>query len=134
MVAESADGWNTFFSPLDAYRHKLDVLARHCKDAGRDPRDIRKSLVVQAVIGETEADVAQAVDRMGGGDVAALRQRMMVGTPEQCAAQLLDYVRLGVGDFIIGARPPANVPALELIAKQVAPIVREEGAAILAAA
>src|SRR5262245_61103653 len=29
VVAESADGWNTFFMSRDAYQAKLDALARH---------------------------------------------------------------------------------------------------------
>jgi alkanesulfonate monooxygenase SsuD/methylene tetrahydromethanopterin reductase-like flavin-dependent oxidoreductase (luciferase family) len=133
MVAESADGWNTFLIPVDAYKRKLEVLARHCGDVGRDPRDIRKSLVLGAVIGATEAEVREAVAR-GGGNLAALRQGGVVGTPEQCAEQVMDYVRLGVGDFILRARPPANVRQLELFAHKVAPIVRQEAAAILARA
>jgi len=135
VVAESADGWNTFFAPLDAYKHKLDVLAAHCRDVGRHPGEIRKSLVIQALVGETEAEVEEAARRQGGGnaDLAALRQRSLVGTPEQCVEQLLEYARLGVGDFIIGARPPANRRTLELIAKRVAPVVKAEGVRLLAA-
>ena len=37
VVAESADGWNTFYMPEDAYRHKLNVLAGHCGDVGGTP-------------------------------------------------------------------------------------------------
>jgi F420-dependent oxidoreductase-like protein len=133
MVAESADGWNTFMIPLDAYQRKLEALAAHCRDTGRDPADIRKSLVLGAVIGETEAEVQEAVHR-AGGDAEALRRSAVVGTPEQCAEQVLAYVRAGVGDFILRARPPADVRTLELFAKKVAPIVRREGAAILAGA
>ena len=130
MVAESADGWNTFFSPLDTYKHKLDVLAEHCRDVRRDPRDIRKSLVLGAVIGETEAEVQDAV-RRSAADLNALRNGGVAGTPEQCAEQVLDYVRLGVGDFILRARPPANVRQLELFAQKVAPIVRSEAPGVL---
>jgi alkanesulfonate monooxygenase len=133
MVAESADGWNTFMIPLDAYQRKLEALAAHCRDTGRDPADIRKSLVLGAVIGETEAEVQEAVHR-AGGDAEALRRSAVVGTPEQCAEQVLAYVRAGVGDFILRARPPADVRTLELFSKKVAPIVRREGAAILAGA
>jgi F420-dependent oxidoreductase-like protein len=129
VVAESADGWNTFFLPLDAYQRKLDALASHCRDFGRDPADIRKSLVLGAVIGETEAEVQDLVQR-SGGNLAALRAGGVAGTPEQCAEQLLDYVRAGVGDFILRARPPANERQLELFIKKVAPIVRAEAAAL----
>jgi F420-dependent oxidoreductase-like protein len=130
VVAESADGWNTFMLPLDAYRRKLDALAEHCRDVGRDPASIRKSLVMGAVIGETEAEVREAVERAGGND-AALRAGGVVGTPEQCAEQILEYVRAGVGDFILRARPPANERQLELFAQKVAPLVRE-GAGVAA--
>lgn len=135
VVAEHADGWNTFYMPQDAYKHKLSVLADHCRDVGRDPADIRKSLVIQAAVGETEAEVQERVQRLAAGrnvDVDSLRERAIIGTPEQCVEQLLPYVRLGVGDFIIGARPPADVRTLDLIANKVAPVIKAEGSRILA--
>jgi alkanesulfonate monooxygenase SsuD/methylene tetrahydromethanopterin reductase-like flavin-dependent oxidoreductase (luciferase family) len=61
VVAEVADGWNTFLMPDEEYRHKLDVLAEHCKDFGRDPGDIRKQLGVSVILGETEAEAADRV-------------------------------------------------------------------------
>ncbi len=131
VVAESADGWNTFFVPRDIYQRKLDALAGHCREVRRDPESIRKSLNVQVVVAETESEVQDLV-RRGGQDIEAMRQRAVVGTPEQCAERLLEYVRMGVGDFIVGARPPANVRVLELVAKKIAPVVKSEGAAILA--
>ena len=33
-VAESADGWNTFFMPVEAYQRKLDILGGHCQAVG----------------------------------------------------------------------------------------------------
>lgn len=128
VVAESADGWNTFFGPIPEYQHKLDVLADHCRAVGRDSGDIRKSLVVQAVVGETEAEVDErlaALSTTRNIDAEALRQRAIVGTPEQCAEQLKPYVAAGVGDFIIGARAPVDYRTLELVAKEVAPRVRD---------
>jgi F420-dependent oxidoreductase-like protein len=135
VVAESADGWNTFLMPLDAYRHKLDVLAEHGKAVDRDVREIRKQLVVQAVVAETSAELDQRLQRLAqqrNVNPAQLRDRAIVGTPEQCAEQLLPYVELGVDDFLIGARPPADLEMLELVAKHVAPAVRARGADIIA--
>ncbi|MEE9281276.1 MAG: LLM class F420-dependent oxidoreductase [Myxococcota bacterium] len=134
VVAQSADGWNTFFMPEDAYQHKLRVLAEHCSAVGRDPNDIRKQLVVQAVVGETEKDVNERIERLAAArrvDAARLRGLALVGTPEQCVERLLPYVRLGVGDFLIGARMPADLETLELIAKKVAPALREQAKPIL---
>lgn len=127
IVAQYADGWNTFFGPEDAYKHKLEVLARHAADVGRDPADVRKQLVVQAVVGETEKDVADRVAKLAEIRHLApeqVRSMGLVGTPEQCAETLRRYVKLGVGDFLIGARPPADMETLALVANKVAPMVR----------
>jgi len=61
VVAEVADGWNTFLMPEEEYRHKLEVLAGHCKDFGRDPGDIRKQLGISVILGETEAEAEDRV-------------------------------------------------------------------------
>ena len=130
IVAEAADGWNTFMGPLDVYQHKLDVLAGHCRDVGRDPADIRKSLVIQALVGETEAEVKESLEGAGGERV---RQRGgIVGTSEQCIEQLLPYLKAGVGDFIMGARVPADMRSLELVATKIAPEMRAMGKSVAA--
>lgn len=134
VVAKSADGWNTFFMPEEAYRHKLDVLAEHCRAVGRDPADIRKQLVLQAVVGESEKDVDARVERLAAArrvDPVRLRGLALAGTPEQCVERLLPYVEMGVGDFLIGARMPADLETLELIAKKVAPALREQAKPVL---
>src|SRR5262249_62034603 len=55
IAAEHADGWNTLHMPLDEYRHKLDVLERHCADVGRDPAEIRKQLALPPPLAPTSA-------------------------------------------------------------------------------
>lgn len=134
-VAQHADGWNTFFMPLDAYRHKLDVLTGHCRAANRDPRDIRKSFVVQVAAGKDAAAVDRRLDALGrsrGVSIEAIRERAVVGTPEQCVEQLMPYVEIGVDDFIVGARAPVDFETLELVATKIAPVVKERAAALRA--
>ncbi|MGH7859263.1 MAG: LLM class F420-dependent oxidoreductase, partial [Candidatus Binatia bacterium] len=73
VVAEQADGWNTFFMPIDDYKRKLDVLASHCDAVGRDPGDIRKSLVVQAFVRSDPDELRKGAERMAarfGADAA----------------------------------------------------------------
>jgi F420-dependent oxidoreductase-like protein len=128
IVAESADGWNTFFMPAGAYQHKLDVLAQHCRDVGRDPGDIRKSLVIRVALAPTEAEARERVDRMARAadtSAEALTQRLVAGTPEQVAERLIPYLDLGVGDFLISARAPFDYDTIRGFIEQVAPAVRE---------
>ena len=128
VVAESADGWNTFMLPMDAYQQKLDALAEHCRDTGRDPADIRKSLSIQALVGETSGEVEERLPRAGGD---AMRQRGVVGTPEQVAEQLMPYLKVGVRDFIFSARVPADMRSLELVATKVSPILKAEARSLV---
>lgn len=126
VVAESADIWNNWTSPdLETYEQKLAALRRHCADAGRDPRDIRKSMHVKPLIGETEAEVRERAP-------AEPRSRWQ-GTPEQLIDHLLAFVKLGVGDFVFMLDAPGDLRSLELLATKVAPAVRAEGARLLEA-
>jgi F420-dependent oxidoreductase-like protein len=45
LVAEHAQACNLFDAGPEVVAHKLDVLARHCADVGRDPAEIRTTIV-----------------------------------------------------------------------------------------
>ena len=136
VVAESADGWNTVFMPQEAYHHKLNILSEHCRAVGRDANDIRKQLVIKAIVAESEHELEERIEQVArsfGLDAERLCSQALIGTPEQCVERLLPYVKMGVGDFLINARQPADLATLELIAKKVAPALREEAKPLLAA-
>jgi alkanesulfonate monooxygenase SsuD/methylene tetrahydromethanopterin reductase-like flavin-dependent oxidoreductase (luciferase family) len=127
-VAEVADGWNTFLMPQEEYRHKLDVLADHCKEFNRDPSDIRKQIGVSVILGETEAEAEDRLRERAsttGIDEDLLRGRFMATTPQRCTDALRPFHKMGVGDFLMLARPPADERTMELFARQVAPTVRD---------
>lgn len=44
LVAQYADVWNSTMTEVDAIKHKIDVLHRHCDAVGRDPGEIRKTV------------------------------------------------------------------------------------------
>ncbi len=48
LVAQYADACNLFAREPDEIAHKLDVLARHCADVGRDPDEIKKTVMGSA--------------------------------------------------------------------------------------
>jgi F420-dependent oxidoreductase-like protein len=127
VVAEVADGWNTFLIPEEEYRHKLSVLAGHCAALGRDPGDIRKQLVFSVILGQTEAEVEDRVRQRSaatGTEPDELRNRFTALTAERCVELLRPYRDLGVADFLMLARPPADERSMELLATVVAPALR----------
>ena len=104
IVAEHGDIWNTFYGDEDEYRHKLDVLAGHCADVGRDPADVRKSVAFRAMVAADEAAAKERARALfGDPPPERLRKMMIVGTPEQCVERLRPYAALGVGDFLLGS-------------------------------
>lgn len=44
LVAQYADIWNSTVTEVDAIKHKIEVLNRHCDAVGRDPGEIRKTI------------------------------------------------------------------------------------------
>lgn len=44
LVAQYADIWNSTVTEVDAVKHKIEVLNRHCDAVGRDPGEIRKTV------------------------------------------------------------------------------------------
>lgn len=44
LVAQYADVWNSTVTEVDAIKHKIEVLNRHCDAVGRDPGEIRTTV------------------------------------------------------------------------------------------
>lgn len=80
-VAEHADWWLPYARTAEILRHKIDVLAGHCRDVGRDPASIRKAFTFVAFLDrDRDAAVRRAGPRLDNpeqpafaGDPAALR-------------------------------------------------------------
>lgn len=115
IVARHADGWNYFLTSPEEYRHKLDVLERHCQEAGRPLQAIRKGLILRCeLIDSGESTVHQE------GTHSVFR-----GTPEVLADKLKPFAEMGVGDFLMLARPPADPRTLELFVQKVKPALEK---------
>ena len=81
LVAQYADACNLFAATTEEVAHKLDVLHKHCEDVGRDPAEIRVT-------------VLNGGDQLLQGDVAGFVEAMR------------PFARLGVDTVIL--RPPAT--------------------------
>jgi F420-dependent oxidoreductase-like protein len=102
LVARHADVWNVSAgTTLEEYRHKVEVLERHCLDVGRDPAAIERSRQMIVVLcngtDDREAKLQEVQERFAlFGDMQELA---ICGTPDECVAQLQEVVALGVTSF-----------------------------------
>jgi alkanesulfonate monooxygenase SsuD/methylene tetrahydromethanopterin reductase-like flavin-dependent oxidoreductase (luciferase family) len=123
IVAEHADVWNTGLGDIETFRHKLDVLSRHCEDVGRDPAEIRKSLTFRAVLAEDQAALRERRRELAP-TLPIEESNFLFLTPEQLVERMQPFVELGAGDFLLAAYTPYDSQSLELVAREVAPAVR----------
>jgi F420-dependent oxidoreductase-like protein len=117
LVARHASGWNTVWrwSP-EAYADRIRSLEAICRAEDRDPRSVRRSVGLYALVGEDQGDVRARFDALrrwtpggalDGTSLEAFAEDTLTGTPEDCLKRLSRFAELGVEELIVGA---ASVP------------------------
>lgn len=134
IAAEYAN-YTNFTSEPGGFAHKSQVLAGHCRDVGTDYGAIVRSANFNAVIGDSEADVAERVARMrarqvpvaGEAAVDAMLSNVTApesasGTPEQVIEKLQRMRDLGC-EYAIMYFPEAayDRSGIELFEQKVIP-------------
>ena len=143
VVARHADEWNGEVGPSGMAR-KLDVLREHCRAVGRDPADIRVSVVLRS---EAQAEAMwEGMIRMNNPNLLAERRRLeaegvsgaglearlkawawesfLPVDESRAVDRLHEYVAVGVTHFIVASRPPYDLGGLERCLARVAAHVR----------
>jgi F420-dependent oxidoreductase-like protein len=86
LAARFADEWNGVYVDAVEFGDLNDALDDELVAAGRDPEEVRRSLMTQVVFGRDEAELEAA---LGDRDPDEIRgDGFVVGTPSQVAAQL----------------------------------------------
>ncbi len=120
MVAQYADESNIIAEPVDLPR-KLEALARHCTDLGRDRSELvvswQRSVCIAPTMEEARADLEAYLDlRTAGGtgltaeQRAQLAGRIIVGDPATVGERLTDELAQGVDGFTINMPANGHVP------------------------
>ncbi|MGZ6544446.1 MAG: LLM class F420-dependent oxidoreductase [Actinomycetota bacterium] len=113
LVAQYADMWNGFGDPA-AIRHKVEVLADHCRDIGRDPAEIVKTRLGTLVVTETkdEGDARrEEFKRTRGIDDAMLPSMLTCGTADEIGDAVQPFFDAGL-DGLIFNMPAGSTPEM----------------------
>jgi len=134
MVAQYADESNLICAPGDVPR-KLEALAGHCENLGRDRSEIIVTWLRSACIAPTMEEAKAELDaHLGrrGVDVSALdeetldqiRSRVIYGDPDTVGEKLTAQKALGVDGFTINMPANGHIPGrVALLGETVRPIV-----------
>ncbi len=134
LVAREAAEWNHSTLDPDVFRERSDVLDRCCRDAGRDPATVKRSIMTSFIVGRNSEELRDRAGRIGkvvralsglGPDEILENRRAawFVGTPEQIAERMRELGRLGIDLFMLQHWLLDDSDALQLLAKEVIPAV-----------
>jgi F420-dependent oxidoreductase-like protein len=115
LVARYADEWNAVFIPAARWvelNARLDELLRA---HGREPRDVRRSLMTGLVLGLDETEVQRKLD---GRNVSELIERgLIVGTPAEVKRQLEHLAEAGLQRVMLQWLDLDDLAGLEVLAR-----------------
>jgi F420-dependent oxidoreductase-like protein len=130
LAARWADEYNSVAQTpawFEQARSKLDAA---CQSLGRDPGELRLSLMTTTLVGEDQDDVhtkvARLMERRGdSGDPAAFIERLgeerLLGTPQRLLERLEAYGRAGVKRVMLQHLFHEDLESLALIGREVIP-------------
>ncbi len=121
LVAKYGDACNVLSEDVGAFRHKMDVLQRHCDDVGRDFSEITKTTMRRIVIGDTEADARGKLERSGVPE--PMWPLFVAGAPEQVAEHVAELVDAGVEGITVGMLDAHDLEAVQRVGQTLGPIL-----------
>ena len=105
------DGWAGQGMTLDVYRHKIGVLERHCADAGRDPAEIKRTLLMPLQITDDKARIERFQKALGPGSMA--------GPKNEIVDRIGAFAQEGVAEIMFGAVPTGNVEMFQRVEEEI---------------
>ena len=134
LIAREAAEWNLSRLDADMIRALRDALDQRCREIGRDPATIRRSVMTSYVIGRDRSDqleraaqlreVIPDLKSLSPAEVLESRKGpWLVGTPEEIAEAIREHAKLGVELFMLQHFLLDDSDVLELLGKEVLPAV-----------
>jgi F420-dependent oxidoreductase-like protein len=120
LAATYATEFNVGFCPPENLVPAYERVAAACSAIGRDPGELTRSVVLTAVVGRDDAEVARRASAVGR-DLDELRRDGLAGTPAEVVDRIGAYVKAGAQRIYLQCLDVDDVAHVELIAAQVAP-------------
>lgn len=131
-VARYADQWNGVGSPT-MIQERTAILDRHCRDIGRNPAEIERSVLISAILADpSRRDSIRQRRRESysparaqhGGQFVKMNEdeavnAILLGSPQEIQEQIGRFIDVGVTHFILTVPYPVNYQSLERISKEV---------------
>ena len=135
-AARFGEGWVPYFFDPARYRDSVEKVHNFAGEAGRSLDSFQWGFFPYISLYSTEQEAAEiAAGQLGsqylyGGEfINIVRRYCLLGTPEQCAERLSEYIEAGARHivFSITCLPEDRERHLEEIASKLIPLVKNNG-------
>ena len=134
LAARVAAEWNISRLDVEVFRSRREALEQRCREIGRDPSTVKRSVMTTYIIGRDHAELreravalSKVFARLQGQDadqvLSTMRSRAFVGTPDEIAEQMRQHASAGVDLFMLQHFLLDDSDALGLLADEVMPAV-----------
>ncbi len=135
LVARYADIWNGGFLMPEAFRARSAQLDGLLQAAGRQPRDVRRTMMTELVFSHDQAVLERRLrahiqaPASGGSSIGELvatvrgQRALIAGTADDVIAQIRDYAAAGVEELMLQWYEVDDVNGLRAFADRVLPYV-----------
>lgn len=129
LAARFAAEWNMFAVDPSTYAAAARALDAAARDAGRQPSDIRRSVMAVACVGRTRDEVLeranalrQVLPRFADTPAAEVVDKVtFAGTPDEVAERMRPWIDAGVELFMVQHFLLDDADHLRVLAEEVAP-------------
>jgi probable F420-dependent oxidoreductase len=103
------DGWLPIWVSPEAFASGWEEVRRHAREAGRDPESLEPAVVLPACVGRAAARRARehlSARYRTGFELRHIERYCVVGSPEECAARVREYVDAGARHVVFNPVVP----------------------------
>jgi F420-dependent oxidoreductase-like protein len=125
LAAKYADEWNGVYIPAERFSQLNQHLNALIEKAGRNPNDVRRSLMTRIVFGQYQRQLDEKI-KDEGHSIEEMRQAgFVIGTPVEVIDQLGLLAEVGVERVMLQWLDLDDLEGLETLAKSVLPSLPE---------
>ncbi|MCE2559450.1 MAG: LLM class flavin-dependent oxidoreductase [Acidobacteria bacterium] len=109
------DGWARGPMTREYFQHKVSVVNRHCEDAGRDPGEIRHTVLMPTFVTDDETAAERFIAARGLGEGTA------AGPKSYVVDRIGEMIDAGAHEIMIGGIPTHHLDHYQLVAEEIIP-------------
>ncbi|MBZ0279900.1 MAG: TIGR03560 family F420-dependent LLM class oxidoreductase [Anaerolineae bacterium] len=117
LVAKYADEWNAVHRGVEEVKERNILLDELLKQNGRKPADVKRSLMIEVVYGETDEELEAKRARINPDD----HRNRLIGTGSAIVDYISQYVEAGVERVMLMWAEQDDIGGLEKMARDVLP-------------